>query len=345
MNDKNYSPLERLRTSVTATILLWSLLATGCARRPEPEPAPAEPVAPVERTAGAETPRVALVMKALTNPFFQTMQAGAEAYAKEHGVDLTCVGIEKETDVEQQIQQVRSMIRKDVQAIVIAPADSKALVSVLKQAQDEGIHVVNIDNRLDAEAMAQKELTGVPFVGPDNFKGAKKAGDYLAAALKKRGGKGAKTFLIGGIKGVANADARWDGFQAAMKEAGLTITAENYADWDRTRAREQVDALLNEHPDVAGILCANDMMALGALAAVKQKGKVGQVLIVGYDNLEEMQEAIRAGEVLATVEQHPDKMGAMGVEYAVKLIRGEEAPAEVEVPTDLITKETLEAER
>ena len=131
-------------------------------------------------------PKVALVMKSLANEFFLTMENGAKAHQKANAAkyDLLSNGIKDETDTSSQIKLVEQMIVSRVNALVIAPADSKALVPVLKKAIDAGIIVVNIDNKLDAGALKEKGFT-VPFVGPDNRKGAKVVGDYLAKQIKK----------------------------------------------------------------------------------------------------------------------------------------------------------------
>src|SRR6195952_1192254 len=141
---------------------------------------------PLQFPQAADTkPRGALVMKSLANEFFQTMQDGAKANQKEHAADYTLItnGIKDETDTAAQIKIVQQMVVEKVNAIVIAPADSKALVPVLKDAADKGVIVVNIDNKLDDAALKEKGLV-VPFVGPDNRKGAKLVGDYLGTQLK-----------------------------------------------------------------------------------------------------------------------------------------------------------------
>src|SRR5579863_215020 len=130
-------------------------------------------------------PKVALVMKSLANEFFLTMENGAKDYQKHNAsqFDLITNGIKNETDTAAQIQIVEQMIVSKVDAIVLAPADSKALVPVVKKAVDAGIIVVNIDNQLDPGVLQDKGIN-VPFVGPDNRKGAQKVGDYLAKKLK-----------------------------------------------------------------------------------------------------------------------------------------------------------------
>ena len=172
------------------------------------------------------------------------------------------------------------MIAQQVDAIVIAPADSKALVSACKQAQEAGIAVVNIDNKLDAQVLAEQTVK-VPFVGPDNRAGAKMVGAYLASKLKP----GDQVAMLEGIKTAFNGQQRKLGFEDAMKEAGLKIVDSQSALWEIEPANKIASAMLGEHPEIKALLCCNDSMALGALAAVKAAGRAGQVLIVGYDGI------------------------------------------------------------
>lgn len=167
-----------------------------------------------------EKPRIALVMKSLANEFFLTMEDGAKAYQKEHAdrFELVSNGIKDETDTSSQIRIVEQMIVSGVDALVIAPADSKALVPVVKKALDAGIVVVNIDNRFDPQVLQAKKI-GVPFVGPDNRKGARLVGEYLAKRLKA----GDEVGIIEGVSTTTNAQQRTAGFKDAMDAAGMKI--------------------------------------------------------------------------------------------------------------------------
>src|ERR1051325_11520202 len=138
-----------------------------------------------ESPATPSKPKIALVMKSLANEFFSTMAEGAKKHQAANAAeyDLIVNGIKNETDLAQQVNLVEQMVAQKVNAIVIAPADSKAMVTVLKRAKESGILVVNIDNKLDADVLKQENLQ-VPFVGPDNRAGAKKVGDALAKQLK-----------------------------------------------------------------------------------------------------------------------------------------------------------------
>ncbi len=169
-------------------------------------------------------PRIALVMKSLANEFFKTMQDGATAHRQAHApeYELIANGIKDELDVARQVEIVEQMIAQQVQAIVIAPADSKALVA---------------------------------------------------------------------------------------------------------------------KPELKAILCANDSMALGAVAAIRAAGKAGQIRVIGFDNIQAVRQLLKDGQVLATVDQHGDQLAVYGIEYALETLKNKTSPADRETKVDLITAE------
>jgi len=283
---------------------------------------------------------IALIYKATTNPFFQAMEKGARDKAKELGVDLLVQGIESESDAEAQANIVRIMLNRKVDAIVIAPASSVGIVTPLMRAQEAKVPIVNIDNRIDKAEAAKQGLKIATFIGPDNFQGANLVGQYACDLIKKKlaaGTKG-KVLILRGIDGVANAEARKGGFETAVLGAGLEVAASQSAEWDTAKAQTATSAMLSAHPDVQGILCANDKMALGAIAACKGRDLLGKIVIVGYDNIDLARDAMKRGEMQATVEQNPAMMGALGVESAVKALKGETLNPETPVPVKLITQ-------
>jgi len=280
------------------------------------------------------TPRVALVMKSLANEFFVTMADGAKAHQAAHAADYALIvnGIRNESDLAQQVALVEQMMAQGVDAIVIAPADSKALVPVLAKAQKQGIVVVNIDNKLDAPTLQQAGIA-VPFVGPDNRAGAKAVGLALAAKLVK----GDTVAILEGIPTAFNAQERRHGFEDAMREAGMTVAGVQSAHWEQDEANTISAALLREHPGLKAILASNDNMALGAAAAVKQAGRTGAVQIVGFDNIAAVQQLVKDGRILATADQHGDKLAVFGIEYALRIKKGQATPTDLQTPVDLIT--------
>ena len=284
-------------------------------------------------------PRVALIMKSLANEFFSTMADGAKSHQSEHSGDYEIVvnGIKDERDLARQVALVDEMVASGVDAIVIAPADSRALVPALRKAQKAGVVVVNIDNRLDADVLKQEGIS-IPFVGPDNKLGAKKVGDHLASKLAE----GDSVLVLEGIRTSFNGQQRREGFQAAMDAAGIKIADSQSAEWEMSKANTIASSMLSEHPDAKAILAANDSMALGAIAAVKSAGKANEVLVVGFDNISAVQQAIKEGKVLATADQHGDQLAVFGIEAALKMLDDSApTPEDVETPVDLITAETL----
>lgn len=286
-----------------------------------------------------EKPRVALVMKSLANEFFQTMEDGAKAHQKAHAAQYTLIanGIKDDTDTAGQIKMVEQMMAQKINALVIAPADSKALVPVLKTAIDKGILVVNIDNQLDAAALKEKGIT-IPFVGPDNRVGAKLVGDDLAKSLKA----GDKVGIIEGVSTTFNAQQRTLGYQDAMKAVGATVVGVQSGQWEIDKANTVASGMLREHPDLKALLCGNDSMALGAVAAVKAAGKTGKVLVVGYDNIGAVKPMLADGRMLATADQFAAKQAVFGIETVLKALANKTPqsamPAMVKTDVVLVTK-------
>jgi ribose transport system substrate-binding protein len=307
------------------TISAITVVISGCNK----------PESTTEAKAGPAKPKVALVMKSLANEFFSTMAEGAKKHqaANAAAYELIVNGIKNETDLAEQVNLVEQMIARQVNAIVIAPADSKALVTVLKRARDAGILVVNIDNKLDADVLKQADLK-VPFVGPDNRAGARKVGEALAKQLKP----GDKVAIIEGIPTAFNGQQRRLGFEDAMKTAGLNIVSVQSGRWEMEKANGVAAAMLSENPELKAILCANDNMALGAAAAIQAAGKTGKVLVVGFDNISAVRTLLDKGEVVATADQHGDQLAVFGIEAALKILKGEAAPADQTTAVDLITK-------
>ncbi len=318
---------KRLNIKLLAAAILVSALPAL--------PAMAQTATPVAK------PKIALVMKSLANEFFLTMETGAKDHQKAHAAqyDLIANGIKDETDTSSQIKMVEQMIVSKVNGLVIAPADSKALVPVLKKAIDAGIIVVNIDNKLDDAALKEKGIT-VPFVGPDNRKGAKLAGDYLGKQIKS----GDKVGIIEGVSTTFNAQQRTAGFQDAMKAVGANVVSVQSGQWELDPGNKVAAAMLNAHPDIKALLAGNDNMALGAVAAIKAAGKTGKVLVVGYDNITAIKPMLKDGRVLATVDQFGSQQAVFGIDTVLKALAEKKKQSSlsgtVETKVELVTKDS-----
>lgn len=278
---------------------------------------------------------VALVMKALSNPFFLKMEEGARKYAREENIPLEVFGVERETDVERQVGIVENLISRDYGAIVIAPADSKRLVQICKKALEKNIVVINIDNPLHKGTLNQLGIS-IPFVGSDNRIGAGMVGRYVRDKLKGRG----HVIVIEGIRGVENAELRKQGFiDAVTQNSAIEVLSSDSANWHTDEALSLATRLLRKFKSVDAIFCANDKMALGVLQAVDNLDLTGNILLAGYDNIESVRNEMRGGRIHATVEQHPELMGEYGVELAWKALHGHGTPSYKQTPLDLITYE------
>lgn len=280
-----------------------------------------------------DKPVVGLVMKSLANEFFQNMLAGAEEHAEERGdFELRAVGMQNETDFESQINAVDTFITQGVDAIVIAPADSRAMVRPLQKAIDAGIVVVNFDVALDEEAKKQQGME-LAFVGPDNRDGAKMAGDALGEDL----GEGGKVVIVEGNPGADNATQRRLGFEDAVEEHGLDLLDSRTAHWETEEANQVFSTMLTANPDVQGVMAANDSMAVGVVKALESAGRT-DVKVVGFDNIPAVGPMIEDGRMLATIDQFGQKMAANAIDLALEVVAGG-PPLEgwVKTPIELVT--------
>ncbi|MCS6846487.1 MAG: sugar ABC transporter substrate-binding protein [Anaerolineae bacterium] len=302
------------------------------AQPPAQAPAAQAPAAQAPSAPEAKDVKILVSMKGPGggNPFWAAVEKGAIEKGKELGVQVTVLAPPAESDVQAQIAQVEDQLAKGVNAIAIAPTDPAALRPVLEKAQAQGVKVLFVDTKGD--------LPGATFIGTNNELGAKLGVDYLCKNLAK----GSKVAILQGIITQSTGKARADGAKAGLTECGMNIVAELSAEWDRAKATSVMEDILTKHPDLQGLFASNDNMALGAVEALKNAGINDKVVVVGFDANPDAAAAILAGEMEATVAQNPYNMGALGVENALKLVRGESIPANIDTGTELVTKENAD---
>lgn len=319
----------------SSLVLVGGLVACGQSNGPavntvNPAAKPlATPAAPAKQ-------HIALVMKTRSNPFFAEMENGAVRAEKELGITLIVKVASNETSIEEQIQIVNDLVAAKVHAIVIAPGDSQSLVPALKKASDAGIKVVNIDNRLDPEALQKAGMGVVPFISVDNDAGAYKVGQFLARNVNKP----TKAAILEGIRSADNARQRMEGAKRALQEnPNIKLVASETANWKTDEARKVTEALFNNkaHADIKLLFASNDMMALGAIEYLKSHPQITGVKVVGYDALPQALAAIKAGTLAATVDQQAAEQGYQGVALALRLLKNETVPAVTLIDTRLIT--------
>ncbi len=278
--------------------------------------------------------KIALVMKTLTNPFFETMEKGARKAELEHNIDLIVKTGSQETAINQQVSIIRKLIEDKVDAIVIAPADSYQLVEILAHAQKEGIVIVNIDNKLDTETSAKYHLTDVPFISVDNEEGAYLATKYIADQVNKV----SRAVVIEGIEATKNSQARKAGAIRAFQENPQVVLVDvKSANWKIEEAYIAFHDLWKKHGFIDLVFCANDMMAYGVVKFLEEN-KIKNVKLAGFDNLAQTAEYIDKGIVSATIDQQAFEQGYQGINTAIKLLNKEELDSlNVTIDVKLIT--------
>ncbi len=327
-----------MRVILGVGLLAAALLVGGCKPSAPESAAPpasaANAASAAPAAAGGAQPRIALVMKSLANDFFSNMAKGAQAHQAAHTgqYELAVFGIKNETDLSEQVNLVEQAVSQGAAAIVIAPADSKALVPALRRAQQQGIVIINIDNRLDADAANQAGLHAA-FVGPDNRDAARRVGQALAARLKPAD----EAAIIEGATSAFNSQQRRAGFEDAMQAAGMKVVAIQSGDWEMEKANTVAANLLSAHPRLRAILCGNDNMAIGAAAAVAAAGRTGQVLIAGFDDIAAIKPLLADGRVVATADQHGDQLAVFGIEAALASLKSTAAVADRATAVDIVT--------
>jgi len=328
-----------LRLTVVLVVMALVLGACGNTATPTPAPQqpaqqPAQPAQPTQAASAGKRPQVCLVMKSLANEFFKVMADATDKWAKsDNTFDLTMVGMNSETDIDTQINAVENCITKGVDLIVLAPADSVGLVPSVKKALAAGITVVNFDVMLDQKALGEAGLKDFLFVGPDNAEGAKLAGDALAKKL----GPGGKVIIIEGNPGADNATQRKNGFLQSVKDGNLVLLDSVTAHWETEEANTVMTNLLTKHPDVQGVMAANDSMALGIVKALDAAGKSGQIQVVGFDNIPAVQPLLKDGKMLATIDQFGPDMAKNGIETGFKMMGGEKLTGWIKTAVKLVT--------
>jgi len=266
-----------------------------------------------------------MVISTLNNPFFVTLKDGATEKAAELGVDL--VVYDAQDDSAKMTSAMEDLIQKKVDLILVNPTDADAVVPSILKSNAAGIPVFTIDRGASSGKV-------VCHIASDNIAGGKMAGEYLAKMI---GGSGKVVELVG-IPGASAARDRGKGFHDAMKQnPKIEIVASQAADFNRDKGLTVFENILQAQPVINGVFAHNDEMILGAIAAAEAAGRKG-IVFVGFDAVDDARKAVKDGKLSATVAQQPKEMGLMGVEYAVRFLKGEKIPDNVPVPLMLVTK-------
>jgi ribose transport system substrate-binding protein len=284
------------------------------------------------RSAGPPRTTIAVVPKGQVHVFWQTVRAGAEAAAKEAGVEMLWAAPQVETDFTGQASIVEDFINRRVSALVLAPSHRKALVSVTERAVAEGIPVVVMDSGLDS-------TQPVSYVATDNYQGG-----VLAAREMGRvtGGQG-KVAVVGIAPGSGSGIERETGFQDTIRKEfpKIELLELQYSDSDRAKALTVAEDFMTRAPDLKGLFGSNESAAVGVFRAVENRGKKGQVKVVGFDASSDLLGALREGTVDALVVQNPFRIGHDAVAAAVAAFQKRPVEKRVDTGVVVVTRENL----
>ena len=287
--------------------------------------------------ATADDVSISFIVKDMTNPYYARMGDGAQRAADELGVDLTWVSAQFNGDIEGQIGVMEAELVKSPDAIVLVPMNATALIPKIMEANSMGIPVITADTRAE-EGMADIET----FVGLDEKQSFMGMAEFVVEQL---GGQG-KIAILEGFRGSSTAELRLEGMMEVFDAAeGIEVVASISADWDQEKGLKASEDILQAHPDVDAIVGSNDLMALGAVQAVKSAGKLGEVLVVGDDAIPSALSALVAGELDATIDGNTDLVGYEAVMAAYnKVVNDTELDAWIVVPSTIMVAKDVTAE-
>jgi ribose transport system substrate-binding protein len=267
---------------------------------------------------------ITLVISTLNNPFFVTLKEGAVKKANELGYDL--VVLDSQNNPAKELANVEDTIVKGAKIILINPTDSEAVGNAVLAANKANIPVITLDR-----GAAKGNV--VSHIASDNVAGGKMAGDFIVSKL----GNQAKVIQLQGIAGTSASRERGEGFIKSKQEYNFTLLTAQPADFDRAKGMNVMQNLLTAYPSVQAVFAENDEMALGAMRAIQTLGRT-DIIVVGFDGTEDGIKSVERGKLAATVAQQPDKIGAIGIEMADKVIKGEKVSASIPVELKLYSK-------
>lgn len=288
----------------------------------------AEMAATLGEVETSEEYRVAVILKALTNQYWQGIEKGAQAAAEDLGIEVTVQAASSESAQTEQLTMAQTLVGQNFDAYVVAPESTSNLSPAIKQMQGQDAPIVNVD---DARVPA------TVYVGPNHELNGLQAAAEFADAFPD----GGKVAQVEGQAGSSAAILRIKGFKEGVAEAGnLDLVASVPGDWDADKAFAAAQQIIQQHPDLKGIYANNDTMAIGVAKAVEASGK--DIRVIGTDGVPEVIDAIRKGTVSSTVSPLPYYEGYWAVEAAVRLLEGQDVAPWVVAPAQLITEENVD---
>lgn len=284
----------------------------------------------------AQAGEIAVIVKTVNSTFWQNVQKGADAAMKDASEHtMTFQGPAAESAIADQVNMVENAVNRGVAGIVLAPSDPDALVPAVKKAWEARIPVVIIDSML-ADGAEQYYQS---FLATDN----KKAGELAAQALIDKVGTEGKIAVMSYVAGAGSEIGRVGGFTDYIKaNSNLEIVGPFYSQSQMATALNQTTDVLAANSDLKGMFGANEPTAIGMGRALKQSGKAGQVVAVGFDGNQDLQEFVKDGTLAAIAVQGSFQMGELGIQTVTKVINKEKVEKFVDTGVVIVTKDNID---
>jgi len=275
--------------------------------------------------------KMAIVVSTLNNPWFVFLAENAAAKAKELGYETKIFDSQNNTALES--DHFENAIVSGYQAILFNPTDADGSVVNVLKAKDAGIPVFCMDREINSANAATSQILS------DSFSGCVAIGKFFVQQLNKKG----NYVELLGLVGDNNTWARSKGFHSLVDNyPNLKMVAQQSADFDRNKAMEVMESILQAQPNIDAVFCGNDAMAMGAYQALAGAGKANKVKVFGFDGADDVVGAIKDGKVAATGMQFPKVMAQMAAVYADEYLKGKrDFPAKIPVAVELVTKENI----
>ena len=287
-----------------------------------------------ESTGGQEAQsrqKIAVIISTLNNPWFVVLADTAQTRTEELGCEATI--FDSQNDTAKESDHFENVIAGGYAAILFNPTDADGSIANVKKAKKAGIPTFCIDREINSNDVAVAQILS------DNYAGCVELGQYF---VKKMNQKGKYVELLG-ILGDNNTWNRSKGFHSVVDNyPELKMVAQQSADFDRTRAMDVLESILQANPDIDAVFCGNDAMAMGAYQALAAAGKADKVMVFGFDGAKDVIDAIRDGKIVATGMQFPKRMARMAAEQANEYIKGKrDFQQKIPVAVELVTQENI----
>lgn len=275
--------------------------------------------------------KVAIVISTLNNPWFVFLGETAAAKAKALGYDAKIFDSQNNTALES--DHFENIIVSGFDAILFNPTDANGSVANVLKAKAAGIPVFCMDREINSPDAATSQILS------DSYSGSVAIGKYFTQELHKKG----NYVELLGLVGDNNTWARSKGFHSVVDNyPNLKMVAQQSADFDRNKAMEVMESILQAHPGIDGVFCGNDAMAMGAYQALMSTGKNDKIKVFGFDGAEDVITAISEKKVMATGMQFPKVMAETAAEFADQYIRGKrDFPKKIPVAVELVTANNI----